>query len=195
MSFLHAQATKFIETSPFFNTMKALGEVIFTGSYALDTMTWPDIDVQLQLASAYTPVQAISQLSTAMIESPNTIRFKFLNFKNFPKDYWPRGLCITGNISDSALENLFPAQPYWKVDFWILDEKDIAQNRQFMTRLKKSMTPAHKECIMHYKESWTQQWGRPPQRASFFLYQAIVFEGLKSEEAILNHLRENGVKI
>jgi hypothetical protein len=195
MNVLQAKATVFIKASPFFQAMHTFGGVVFTGSYALDTMTWPDIDVQLKLGSPANALRATNHLSELLLQDPTTIRFQYINFKDYPRDTLPKGLCIGAQIADPALQDIFPQQPYWKVDFWILEEKDFEENRQFMAQLMKKMTPAHKTLIMGYKEDWTKQWGRPPQLGSYFLYQAVVFEGLKDEEDILKYLRENNVKI
>jgi hypothetical protein len=158
-------------------------------------MTWPDIDVQLKLNPTHTAFQALGHLSEILLQDPGTIRFKFLNFVSHPKDIWPKGYCICAQIADPALQDIFPQKPYWKIDFWILEEKGFEENRQFMARLMEKMTPAHKKLIMYYKEDWTKQWGRPPKLGSYFLYQAIVFEGLQDETDILKYLRNHGVKI
>lgn len=193
MKDLHQKATDFIKNAAFFQAMCSLGEVIFTGSYALDIMTWPDIDVQLKLGNTSNALQALAHLSEILLQDPKTIRFQYVNFKDYPRSTLPKGLCIGAQISDSALKEL--NQSYWKIDFWILEEKDFEQNKEFMAQLKEKMTPAHKKLIMHYKEDWTQRWGRPPQLASYFLYQAVVFEGLKDEDSILVYLRQNHVKL
>jgi hypothetical protein len=95
-------------------------------------------------------------------------------------------------VLDQALEPLGQGL-FWKVDLWILE--DSGPSRLFMEKLLTQMTPNTKELILHYKRVWTKMYGRPSQMASYFLYQAVVFEGLKEEQEILAYLRERGVKV
>ena len=170
-----------------------MGAIHFTGSYALDTMTWPDIDIQLQPQSETPPPpEILSHLTKALFADSRVSKVDYRNFTHHPKPGMTRGFCLSMKVYDEGLRP-FDQGLYWKIDFWILESAE--ESRRFMEQLISQMTPAHKEIIMHYKNAWTRAHGRPLQMASYFLYQAVVFEELKEEEDILKYLREKQVKV
>jgi hypothetical protein len=184
---LRACAQAFLKTWPFMQELASFGDIHFTGSYALDTMTWPDIDLELQLTvTTPTPSEILGRLATMLFADKRVSKVDYRNFTDHIKPGMTRGNMLGIKVLDEALRP-FGQGLYWKVDLWLLE--DAEPSRQFMEKLFAQMTPAHKELIMHYKNMWTKAYGRPPQMASYFLYQAVVFEGLKEEADILQYLR------
>ena len=57
------------------------------------------------------------------------------------------------------------------------------------------MTPEQRGLIIQIKQEWTDTLGRPPKGASFALYQAVIFQKLKTRAELDNYLREKGIKI
>jgi hypothetical protein len=190
---LHACAHSFLKTWPFMAQLASFGEIQFSGSYALDTMTWPDIDLSLDpFASTLTHGDILAELTRGLFGDTRVRKVDYRNFIHHPKSGMTQGMYLGADVLDEGLKP-FGHGVYWKVDLWIL--KDPGPSRLFLESLRAHMTPAHKDRIMAYKAAWTKAWGHPPQMASYFLYQAVVFEGLSTEEEILPYLRTKGVTI
>jgi len=193
MTTLHFCAQHFLKTWPFMKALASMGEIHFTGSYALDTMSWPDIDLELAPTSKErTSPEILGSLAGLLFVDQRVSKADFRNFTHHSRPGMTRGFCLSIQVLDQALEPLGQGL-FWKVDLWILE--DSCPSRLFMEKLLTQMTPNTKELILHYKRVWTKMYGRPPQMASYFLYQAVVFEGLKEEQEILAYLRERGVKV
>jgi len=193
MTTLHSCAQEFLKTWPFMEALLSIGEVHFTGSYALDTMTWPDIDLELEPVSKERKApEVLGSLAAILFMDRRVSKVDFRNFTHHSRPGMTRGFCLSIQVLDEDLR-LFDQGLFWKVDLWILENS--APSRLFMEKLLTQMTTHEKELILNYKRTWTKMYGRPPQMASYFLYQAVVFEGLKEEQEILASLRERGVKV
>ena len=192
---LRTCAEVFLNTWPFVKHLSSLGEIRFTGSYALDTMTWPDIDLELNpFSTTLTPRNIFANLAALLFADPRVNKVDYRNFSDHIKLGMTKGYFLGISVYDESLRPFnCTIGPYWKIDLWILDDPETS--RLFIKELFSKMTPRHKALIMHYKNMWTKIYGRPPQMASYFLYQAVVFEELKEEAEILDYLRKKHVKI
>lgn len=186
---LQKKAEDFIAITPYFETIRSQGTLYFTGSYVLNTMTWPDIDMQLCLKENADPRTVLSVLSETLMRTKEVQKVQFTDFESHPREGLPLGLYLGTFYFDKEIEG------YWKLDLWILDQADFEKNRVFMEHLKKEMTLDQHALIMVIKKEWTDLYGRPPQMASYFLYQAVVTEKLKDKEKIEKYLRSQKVKI
>jgi hypothetical protein len=189
MSGLHQKAELFIQTTPYFEIIRAHGHLYFTGSYFLNTMTWPDIDMQLCLEEGQDAKEVLGTISSSLIKEKGIKKLQFIDFLNYPRPPMTPGLCFSFTAFDKAI------QDFWKVDLWILDSLKLQENQNFMNHLKEKMTPDHHALIMLFKNEWTSLYGRPPKMASYFLYQAVIIENLTSKDEIYHFLRTKNVTI
>lgn len=161
----------------------AIGDIIPAGSYYLDLMIWPDIDLYLPPTSP----------EILMIIGSELAKYDCVKRINFSKGGTP-----------ADLENGLYLRPLidhgnwgrqWKIDIWSLSLDIIEKKQHQLDELKNHMTKADRQLILEYKFSVLTEAGRTPMFSGFFIYQAVVTHRMTDFDDITNYLRENGVKI
>ncbi len=158
------------------------GEVIVSGSYFLDTMAYPDVDLYVASMSWEDFVNAGAQLAALPLVSE-------LHFskKAFPD--LPGGLYFKPYIEHGDW-----GRP-WKFDIWSVDPSISKSKMVDMYRFQNLMTPAMRELIVTYKLSIINEEGRTPIFSGYFTYKAVLDYGLRKFDEITQFLQENGVKV
>jgi hypothetical protein len=161
-----------------------IGTITPTGSYFLDCMMYPDIDLYVPLV----PVDIFLGLAIKLA------RYECVRAMNFEK----------GGPQDGDLANGFYLKPriehgnwgrLWKIDIWTLPVTVINEKQAMLEEIKKHMTPEHKKIILHYKYSILTEEKRTPMFSGFFIYQAVVNKGIADFTKITHYLRDNGIKV
>lgn len=162
------------------------GKLFYTGSYALDLMTWNDIDMLLLLKEGVDEEKALLYVLENIISHPGFIKSKLIRFKGDYKPAMPRGLYL-------GLYLNFPKE--WKLDLWCLEKEDFDRNKKLIEQLQKKMTPEKRKLILELKRELQAEKGRMPQMGSHFLYQAVLLKNLVDKEEIYSFLKIMGVSI
>lgn len=152
------------------------GTVYMTGSYELDLMTWNDID--MQLVTDEDPMRVFSQLVEHVSLDPDLIEVRIIRMVGNYKPRMPRG------IYAGILLNCPELGGEWKIDIWVLEQKDFEANRLLVDLLKTKLTSDNRELILEMKHELMGQDVRVPKMASHLVYQAILLEGIDDKEAL-----------
>jgi len=171
-----------MKTIRLMEALQSSGEVFLTGSYFLDLMVYPDLDLYVSMTSIANIFAAAGQMAS----SDRVIR---VTFENEEHSILPGGLYLNlrVNIGDWG-------RP-WKVDIWWLDKKLIQEKKEIMQRFKQLLTPDLREQIIRYKASLINSAGRTPQFSGYFVYKAFLDEGLRDPAEITGYLVANGINI
>jgi hypothetical protein len=105
-----------------------------------------------------------------------------LNFKI--RNGLPRGYYLGFDMLDERIIEK------WKIDLWVLDGEDFNKSQIFMRDAKLALTQELKELIINLKFKLMNGNNRVPSLMSFHLYHAVLFEGLRDEEEILNFVNK-----
>jgi hypothetical protein len=159
-----------------------IGRLTPTGSYYLDLMMYPDIDLYLPPA---TP-RKMFQIVTGLVEEHPVMRVNFLKGGSGPLE---DGLYIKPVIAVGEWE-----RP-WKIDIWAISQSFIEEKTDEMNSYKMRMTPEQRELILNYKYSVLNEDGRTPYFSGIFIYQAVIDQGLWENSEITNYLRKNSIDI
>ncbi len=159
-----------------------IGELTPTGSYYLDVMIYPDIDLYLPPA---TPGQ-LFQIAAHLVENHPVLRVNFLNGGPGPLK---NALYIKPVIAMGDWE-----RP-WKVDIWAVSQAFIDQKTAELRKYKEIMTPELRELIVDYKYSILNEEFRTPMFSGIFIYQAVLDHGLRNFAEITEYLRENSITV
>lgn len=165
------------------------GELFFTGSYALNLMTWNDIDMQIVFQQGRDPKEAFLEIFGHFVKTPEFIKAEVIHFTGDYKSFMPRGFYLGMHMNFSELGGI------WKLDLWALSEKDFQKNRSLLEALEEKITPESRALILAIKRDLMKKEGRVPQMGSHFLYQAVLLEGIKDRDLINEYLRKNGVSL
>jgi hypothetical protein len=158
------------------------GELVPTGSYFLDTMVYPDIDVFLPTL----PLEAIFAIGAGLAACEKVIQVVYEPSRD---PSLPGGRYLKPRIQYGDW-----GRP-WKVDIWSVDPQIIQRQIAPMLRFKERMTPALREKILRYKLSVLTAGHRTPMHSGFFIYQAFIDEGLEDFAAVTAYLRQNGISV
>lgn len=165
--------------------MEILGpsrKITFTGSYFLDVMVYPDIDIYI---SKLTGAQ-LFQVGAQLAESELVAQVIFEKSNN---PQLPGGLYLKPRIAYGDW-----GRP-WKIDIWSLDEALIEQKMESMLRFKAWMTDQVRGQIISYKLSIMSSTRRTPMYSGYFIYKAFIDEGLTDYKEVTNYLIKNGIEI
>jgi hypothetical protein len=137
------------------NILNLFGKPHISGSYALDLMTWRDLDIYLE-ADTISETEFF-KLGGKICSAFNPVKMSFRNeliakTKNLPKGlYW--GIYL-GNEREGA----------WKIDVWAVKPAESKRLIEYCTAIKQKLTPA---TILRILDIKSQCWKEPEYRRSY----------------------------
>jgi hypothetical protein len=158
------------------------GEITPTGSYLLDVMVYPDIDLYMPRVS----IRQLFEIGARLAESALVTRV-VVEKSTVPN--LPGGLFLQPRIRYGERE-----RP-WKIDIWSLDEAVLEETMNPMRRFATRMTPALRKQILQYKISLLNDEHRTPSFSGYFIYKAFIDEGLSDFGQVTQYLIDNGINI
>ena len=182
-------AELFLESTHILSMLEQFGQVLITGSFALNTMVWNDLDLQIEVPPESDERVVMATIVENLIRTQRLKELKYIDFYIKKKPTMPKGRYIGLEILDEKTSDS------WKVDLWMLSKKDFEANRSFMFEMTRELVGPIRDLVVELKWELTQKFGRPPQLASYFIYQAVAYEGLRDHSMILNYLEKNGVDL
>lgn len=158
----------------------AIGQIVPTGSYFMDLMMYPDIDLYLPPSTA----QVLLSLAMQLVKYDCV---KEIVFQKGGHGDLAKGLYLKPKIEHGNWGRL------WKIDIWTLP-LDIVDNKQKeLEELKNRMTSTQRKRILEYKFSILTEKGRTPMFSGIFIYRAVVNLGINDFTEITEYLKENGI--
>lgn len=179
---LHQEADFVMHAIRFHEIMAPYGPLTFTGSYYLDLMAFPDIDVEVP---TMTPMQIFTILAQ-LFASPlvNQVEFEKPNDPRLPDGLYFKPRIDYGNWG----------RP-WKIDIWSLTPAEIAAGAMEMAGLKSLITPETRQVILNYKVARLNAQNRTPKGSGWWIYQAVLVEGIKEAGEIDAYLFSKGITV
>jgi len=158
------------------------GPITFIGSYFLDLMAFPDIDISIPPVSIEQLFRIGGQIAASELV-PEVV------FQRSKLPDLPGGLYLKPRLEYGDW-----GRP-WKIDIWSLSEAIIAQKTAEMMRFKAAMTQALREQIIRYKCSILTPAGRTPMYSGIFIYRAFIDEGLSDFGEVTRYLIAHGIRV
>jgi hypothetical protein len=158
------------------------GRITPTGSYYLDVMAYPDIDLYLSKVSVAELFAIGGQMAACdlvyqvVFEKSQTTRL-------------PGGLYLKPRIRYGEW-----GRP-WKIDIWSLADEVIDRQMAEIHRFKQAMTAEIQEQIIRYKHAILTASQRTPMYSGYHIYKAFIDEGLTDFQAVTAYLVEQGVQM
>jgi len=178
---LHYQAKQLLVDINLLEVLSPYGTVSPTGSYYLNVMVYPDIDLYLPELT----VEQVFAIGGQMANHAGVIQVVFEQGDAM----MPGGLYLMLRIANNTWE-----RP-WKLDLWSLDPELLDEKMAPMRRFRASMTPALRLQIIQYKLSVLTPALRTPMYSGYFIYKAFIDEGLTDFADITRYLVANGIKM
>ena len=159
-----------------------IGDVLLTGSYFMDVMMYPDIDL-------YLPPTSSDVLLSVAAKIADHECVKKLNFKKGGVEELEEGLYLKPYVDYGNW-----GRP-WKVDMWCLPRGIAEKKHAELVELETRMTATQRERILNYKFQALTQEGRTPMFSGIYIYRAVIELGYEDSDDITMYLRENDIAI
>jgi hypothetical protein len=179
---LRKEADKVLEMVHLKEHCAPIGKTVPTGSYFLDLMMYPDIDL-------YLPPTTPEGLLTVAMKLVEYDCVKEIVFQKGGPGDLAKGFYLKPVIEHGSWE-----RP-WKIDIWSLPLDVVEKKQKELSDIKDRITPVHRRLILEYKYSILTEKKRTPMFSGIYIYRAVMNLGLKDFNEITEYLRENGINI
>jgi hypothetical protein len=179
---LRQEADFILQAVRLYEILESYGRIVPTGSYYLDVMMYPDIDLYIPKVSVEVLFAIGGQL--AACEMVYQVVFEKSRMAQLPG-----GLYLKPRIEYGAW-----GRP-WKIDIWSLESEMIDEKMVDMLRFKRKMTAEVREQILWYKYSILTEAHRTPMHSGYYIYRAFIDEGLTDFEEVTAYLVEHGIQM
>lgn len=157
-----------------------IGPLLPTGSYFLDLMMYPDIDINLPL----TTPEKLMNIGVELSKLECVQKLRFLRGKDGPLK---GGFYLKPEISYGNWGRL------WKIDIWSLPATALETAQTEMIALKNRMTSDHRAIILDTKYRLLTEEGRTPMFSGIFIYRAVIDLGMTEVDEIDEYLVKSGI--
>ena len=179
---LRQEADLVLQKVRLYEILEPYGRVVPTGSYYLDVMIYPDIDLYISKVS----VEELFAIGAQLARCELVCQIVFERSRTADL---PGGLYLKPRIEYGEW-----GRP-WKIDVWSLQDRVIDEKMAEMLRFKQAMTAEVKERIVRYKYSILTASRRTPMYSGYHICRAFIDEGLTDFEAVTQYLVEHGIQM
>jgi len=152
------------------------------GSYSLDLMMYPDIDVFIPRVS----IEELFAIGAQLAASELVMQVRF---DKCAPDELPGGLYVQPRVRYGDWGRL------WKIDIWSVDAAVAARQLAEQEGFKRKLTTSLRERILRYKHSILNKDHRTPIFSGYFIYKAFLDEGMTDFDEVTGYLIANGIKM
>lgn len=169
------QATELLNSYPALHGLAFAG-----GSYALNVMACPDLDLYVPRARIVSPFKLAETLySNPLTEEVYVQKGTSLGL--------PEGELI------QVRTNLQAELAAWKIDIWILPPRLISERMNYLAAISAHLTDQARADIRALKRRLLQANGFTPKYSGLYIYHGYLEEGIREVEPMKEYLRANGV--
>jgi hypothetical protein len=165
-----------------FDILHPYSRITPTGSYFLDVMAYPDIDLYISKVS----IDQLFHIGGQLAKSDWVFR---VEFEKSDDPRLPGGLYLKPRIAYGDW-----GRP-WKIDIWSLEDKVIEQLMKPMLQFQSKMTAQLREQIIRYKISIMTEVNRTPMYSGYFICKAFIDEGMTEFQQVTAYLVANGIRM
>jgi hypothetical protein len=165
-------ATRLLGQSRLIETLEQYGKPHLTGSYALDLMFGPDIDITMVTDR---PRETSRAVLNSVLDQDYFQRYEYGDFVRFPVPQRPRGYILVLALTIAGV--------YWETEIWFLAEPS-PQETSLMTFVQEQLTPSTRTTILDLKYQ-RQVRGLDKHRvSSAAIYLGVLRGGARTLEEI-----------
>jgi hypothetical protein len=168
--------------------LRTCGDIVYSGSYFLNLMAWPDIDIYLYLDPSPEYQEKFLNIGPHLDSVCDVISLRYKNHIKYPAEPLPNGLYWGARINQKTGYS-------WKLDIWAVSPDIIECNKAEMNRLKSRITPGLRKHIVDVKQALLTTEGRTPVFSGYHIYCAVIDHGLRSIGEVTEYIRKKGVMV
>ena len=156
-----AQADHILTSTNLIHTLEAFGNVFINGSYPLDIMYGPDLDIIV----ATDDIRASSQKAIKkLIEQENFKRYEYGDFVKFPQEKRPQGYIVALKTTVENVE--------WEIEIWFLPS--FKKERDYLLWVKEKLNETTRLKILKAKHERNISGKSKHDLSSFEIYKQIL---------------------
>jgi hypothetical protein len=163
--------------------LNEFGTVHISGSYALDLMTWRDLDIYVETEKI--TLADFFLLGGDIAGALQPAKMNFRNERIAATPGLPSGLYWGVYLGDER-------KGAWKIDIWAVGGNECKRLLDHCAAIKRKLTPESAQQILAIK---SQCWQDPSYRKSYSsgdIYRAVLENGVKDIEQLKKYLRTKG---
>jgi hypothetical protein len=159
--------------------LNSYGKPYVSGSYALDLMTWRDLDIYV--ATELIDGQRFFQLGNELCKALSPARMHFRNELISKTDGLPNGLywgIYLGNEREGA----------WKIDVWAVCDEECDRLIKYAGAIREKLNVDSRDVILSIK---SQCWQDPEYRRNYSstdIYDAVLTHGVRDLQGFWQYL-------
>lgn len=188
-STIRANAAAFLESRGIPTLLRRFGDLHYTGSYALDLMTWNDVDLQLVLREGRNPMAALGGILQSLASAKGFREARLIRFLGAYQAHMPRGIFLGLRFDAPEWGGA------WKVDLWVLEPDDFERNQNLLRDLRERLDPENRDLILELKHALMTGQDRVPAMASHQLYRFVLLDGLRKWEELRQAFQSAGLHL
>lgn len=163
--------------------LRPYGKLYPTGSYLLNVMVYPDIDLYVtrlslkqlfEIGASIAACELVSQVAYEPSDDPVLL---------------PGGLYLKSRVRHGDW-----GRP-WKIDLWSLVEEVIQARMSDMLHFRDKMNAGIRQQIIRYKLSILTGQKRTPKYSGYYIYKAFMDEGLTDFNQVSSYLHSCGIEV
>lgn len=179
---LRAEASFILEEVQLFKILEPYGQVVLTGSYYLDLMMYPDIDLYISSI----PISKLFDIAIQLTSCPLVFQIVFEKSQDAGL---PGGLYLKPRLNYGDW-----GRP-WKIDIWSLDDAIVKVKLAETEHFKHRLTAKLRQQILKYKYSILTSRLRTPMYSGYYIYKAFLDVGLTDFAQVTQYLVEHGISM
>lgn len=180
---LHKEASELLNKDGLLPMLNAFGTTRVIGSYTLDTMTWPDIDISMNLRNEQN-IELFFEIAKRIATEFQITQMSYSNdfIRNLPGFdhglYWGIQLRYAGRE--------------WKIDLWGYDDTDYKKYITEFDALHRQLQQADRTAILRIKHVICQH---PDYRGDVYnsmaIYRAVLEDKVETVDEFNTWLEKN----
>ena len=177
---IHTEADILLYERGLLPILKQFGAPHVTGSYALNLMTWRDLDIYLETNDM--TEENFFKLGMTINKAFNPMKMSYRNERMSKTEGLPFGLywgIYLGNERKGA----------WKIDLWAMDANECKQRLQFCDDIAARLTPSATEVIMAIKSACWQDAEYRRSYNSNDIYESVLSGRVNNIEQFREYLK------
>lgn len=173
---LRAEADGMVETTGLLTILSGYGRAHLSGSYAMQLMTWRDLDIYLEMSEV--SVTMFAAMTQRLIAALQPRRASFIDQWNYESTEAIRGLYL--GIRHQA----------WKIDVWGVPPAICAEKVAHSTRIAAALDGAMRIAVLSIKNTVCRDPRYRDTVTSQDIYDAVLLHGVRDTEAFWRHIDE-----
>ena len=176
---LHKEAERILLELNLINFLSRLGKPTIVGSFALNLMSWPDIDI---VVVSEMEIQGYLDTANYLFQKQNVYS---LNLQDFRKSIYldrPQGLYC-------GVCYLVKPKTFWKIDIWFLPD---AKALDLVKSVKSKLNDENRLTILKIKNEMRESTKHGKEVSGMDVYKAVLEKGVKNLIEFGSYLKNQG---